>query len=93
MRCLVLGALIVVTFTGCGGPGYEPPELRNESAARSETDRAAIRKYARTFGEDAVDTCVRAYDQDASPTGSPVYKPRGDLAGFLCSCVGAPSCL
>jgi hypothetical protein len=94
MRCLVLGALIVVTFTGCGGPGYEPPELRSEPAARSQTDREAIRKYALAFGEDAVDTCVRAFDEDNLAGQAPVGRARfAGLPAFLCSCVGASTCL
>jgi hypothetical protein len=102
MRCLVLGALIVITYTACGGPsdepvGMRPPEtgLRQDSSMRSSVDQAAIRKYSAAYGEDAVDTCVRVFDNDnVLQEGLPFQKPRhADLAAFLCSCVGASTCL
>lgn len=95
MRCLILGALVVIASTGCGGPSGDPrPELRQESAARSKADEAVIRMYSAKFSADAVETCVRAFDDDNLQEHAQVNKPRSaDLADFLCSCVGASPCL
>jgi hypothetical protein len=97
MRCLILGALVMIASAGCGGPSGNPElrsDLRKESAARSQTDEAAIRKYRAAFGEDAVDTCVRVFDEDNLREHEQVDKPSSaDLAAFLCSCVGASTCL
>jgi hypothetical protein len=99
MRCLVLGALVLIASTGCGGPSDGPEmrspqtDLRKEWDARSSADQAAIRKYSAKFSADAVETCVRAYDNEAPPPGWPVYKPHLDLAEYLCTCVGLTTCL
>ena len=96
MRCLILGALVVIASTGCGGPSGDPrPELRKEeSVQRSATDEAAIRSYNAKFSADAVETCVRAFDDDNLQEHAQVNKPSSaDLADFLCSCVGASPCL
>ena len=102
MRCFVLGALIIITSTACGGPSDEPVDMRRpqtglrpDSSMRSSGDEAAIRKYRASYGEDAVDTCVRVFDNDNGlQEGLPFQKPgHPDLAAFLCSCVGASTCL
>jgi hypothetical protein len=102
MRCLILGALVLIASTGCGGPSDEPvdtssprTDLRMELAARSTVDQAAIRRYLAAFNEEAVNSCVIAFDdENASAVGSPVQKPRyADLAGYLCNCLKVRTCL
>lgn len=107
MRCLILGALIIVATTACGGPSEGPVDMRKSSpvdAARKEqpgdlqrtqSQRDAIRAYSAAFSADAVDTCVRAFDdENLRDELQPVDKPSSaDLRAFLCACVAAQPCL
>jgi len=99
MRCLFAGVLILIASAGCGGPS-ENPELRsNIPGARKEApsellQSAVARRYALVFGEDVVDACVAAFADDNLSDHAQIDKPSSaDLAGFLCSCVHADTCL
>jgi hypothetical protein len=98
MRCLLVGALILIASAGCGGPS-ESPDVRPEiPAARPEApdliQSAIARRYALVFGEDVVDACVTTFVDDNLVDHAQVDKPSSaDLAAFLCSCVHADTCL
>ena len=97
MRCLIVGALVLIASAGCGGSPDNPDMRRSDvrpQEVRSQEDEAALQKYIAAFGESAVDTCVRAYDAEvAAAQLSPISKPNRDLAGYLCACTGAVPCL
>ena len=98
MRCLFVGALILIASAGCGGPS-ESPDLRLENpGARTQTpdlvQSAIARRYALVFGEDVVDACVATFVDDNLVDHAQIDKPSAaDLAAFLCSCVHADTCL
>ena len=101
MRCLVLGALVLIASAGCGGPSGNPDLRDNNPGARKESPRsaaeeAAIQAYSAAFSAAAVETCVAAFDAGDGNLSehAQVDKPSsGDLAAFLCSCLGASECL
>jgi len=105
MRCFLFCALVVIAASGCGGGAGKSdmlnPEVRPSVDLRGFTpaEQAAVRKYIDAFGEDAVDSCVLAYEadltsvQDRTAAQNPLSKPSQDLAGYLCACVGASTCL
>jgi hypothetical protein len=100
MRCLILGALVLIASAGCGGPSENPdlrgniPTARKSAPTLDAAQSAVARRYALVFGEDAVDSCVAAFEDDNLVDHSEVDKPSaGDLAAFLCNCVHADTCL
>ncbi|HEY1904562.1 MAG TPA: hypothetical protein VGG91_00890 [Myxococcaceae bacterium] len=99
MRRLVLGS-VVLFIAACGGG------VRPESSARPEnpgarnsipTDSATavfIQALVTQFGEDAVDSCLAAWqDQgaDASDAKLPTDKPAEGFREFVVECLGAPA--
>jgi hypothetical protein len=98
MRCLFVGALILIASAGCGGPSGSPdarpevPVVRSEVADLAQS--AIARRYALVFGEGAVDSCVAAFLENDLVDHAEIDKPsEADLAAFLCNCVRADTCL
>jgi hypothetical protein len=98
MRCLFVGALILLASAGCGGPSGSPdarpqiPGVRNEVTDLAQS--AIARRYALVFGEEVVDACVAVFENDNLVDHGEIDKPSAaDLAAFLCNCVHADTCL
>lgn len=96
MRRLLLGSAVLF-IAACGGG------VRPESAARQEdpgvrssipTDSATaifIQGLVAKFGEDAVDTCLAAWQEqvvDPSDAKNPTDKPAQGFRAFVVECLG-----
>ena len=92
----VLVTSVVLFIAACGGGVRN--EAKREAAQRNDipTDRESallIESLTKTFGSDAVDTCLAAWqaarDVHEDREG-PVSKPGAGFRVFLSRCVGAP---
>ena len=90
----ILVASVVLFIAACGGGVRQ--EARPQATQRNEipTDRQSallIESLTKSFGADAVDTCLAAW-QDArlGNDSGPVSKPGAGFRRFISECVGAP---
>jgi hypothetical protein len=96
MRRLVLGS-VVLFIAACGGG------VRPESSARPQSPNAGnsiptdaatavfVQELIAQFGEDAVDTCLAAWqDQGVDPSDAknPADKPAQGFRAFVVECLG-----
>jgi hypothetical protein len=99
MRRLVLGS-VVLFIAACGG-GVRPessarpqnPAARNSIPTDSAT-AVFIQGLVTQFGEDAVDSCLAAWQDepvDASDAKHPTDKPAQSFRAFVVECLGGPA--
>ena len=100
MRHLVLGTFLICA--ACGGasnPGsgavsQDPADRAARTrVANSAEAQATIAKYEQLFGQDAVESCLQAWESDvAADPNAQISKPDfGGLRAFLSECLGAPA--
>jgi hypothetical protein len=94
MRRVLLGGLVLF-FAACGGGARS--DVRSADARRNPipTDRETavlIESLIATFGEDAVDTCLAAF-QDARDVhllgNEQIYRPDSPFRSYMSECLGA----
>jgi hypothetical protein len=101
MRRLLLGAFLLCAACGGGvrsaNPGAATPDPSAEqraertSVALSADGQAIVATYEKTFGQDAVESCLQQWiEDDGSPDPGLAYKP--DIAFFRAFSGRVPGC-
>ena len=103
MRRSILGAFLLCAACGGGVRSADPgvvsqdPAVADQRAARTAVElsadaRAAIVGYEKTYGEDAVESCLQWWIEGGeSPDSGVVFKPEVEsFQRFLAGCLGVP---
>jgi len=103
MRRSILGAFLLCAACGGGVRSADPgvvsqdPAVADQRAARTAVElsadaRAAIVGYEKTYGEDAVESCLQRWIEGGdSPDSGVVFKPEVEsFQRFVAGCLGVP---